>query len=492
MKLADLILEKGNCIEKACSGRGTCGKCKVIIKDDNVPSSNADRFFFSENELQLGYRLSCQMEVDKDFDLDKVVIPDLSDKMDVLTIKTDKQPEGIDTSDTYDIAIDIGTTTIAFALVINEEVIDTYGIENRQKVCGADVISRIDVAISGKADVLNSIIVDCLNEGIDYLINKNGLMLNRLKHIVVAGNTTMLHILCNYSLEGLSKYPFKPVSLDMEKHDAVSLLGRDDILSAEIIILPGISSFIGADIVSGLFYLSDRFDDNVLFIDLGTNGEIALINDDKISVTSTAAGPAFEGVNITCGCPSINGAICDLDIRSNGKVTYKSIGGKTPIGICGSGIIAAISEMLDNNIIDKSGIYSTEYCDSGFAIIGNIIIKQSDIREFQMAKAAIRTGIETLIKSEGIDVADINKVLLAGGFGNSIIISKAKNVGIFDKKMNCQFEVVGNTSLLGCVKFILTENAEEKCKAIVKKCKDIVLANEETFNNSFISNIDFD
>lgn len=493
MKLSEYLLENGNRIELPCGGNGVCGKCAVRINDLKTKISEGDRAFFSENELEAGYRLACQMEIEDGFDITAIEILNTSEKMDVLTAYVNHNDGEMLNNVAYDVAVDIGTTTLAFALIINKKVIDTYGMANSQRQFGADIISRIDAANKGYADELHRWIIDNINEGIDYLIGRNKLEAGKIERIVVAGNTTMLHILLGYSLAGLGKYPFEPISLSCEKRNAAVVLDREDFGKATIVTLPGISAFVGADIVAGIYYLDIcNSKKNCLFIDLGTNGEMALVTSNGMWVTSTAAGPAFEGVNISCGKPSIAGAICDVTIRNGRIAQYKTISDRTPIGICGSGLVALVSELLDNGIIDNNGTLVSQYSEDGFNVVGNIIVTQKDIREFQLAKSAIRTGIDILLNRAGIDADKLDCIYIAGGFGNGINVKKAIKIGLIPS--GCRIEGGGNTSLAGCIKYInsIMENgATVPDFNFINGAKEIVLASEEEFDSAFISNINF-
>lgn len=498
MKLNELLFEKNRIINSPCNGKGICGKCKVKLKDANAHISDRDREIFTIRELAEGYRLACQYEVEASFDVDTVdVVDNYNQDIEVLTINSsdrtyiyNKEEKGKNS-----IAVDIGTTTIAVCLVSNGEVIDSIGSVNNQNRFGADIISRIEAANEGRLEIMKRLVIENINGLIEQLCNRNNCQYESLNSIVVAGNTVMLHILQGLPLDGMAKYPFEVVSMEKVISSADIVFKKSECKNVAVILLPGIAPFVGADILSGILYLkmnSIKQEEKSLFVDLGTNGEMAIISNGRIYTTSTAAGPAFEGINISCGVAGIKGAIYDVNIEGNGRVDYKTIAGGTPVGVCGSGLVSIIAELFDKNIIDESGCFTDKYLDSGYTIVGNIKILSSDIRKFQMAKAAIRTGIEILIKKADIKLCELDKIYIAGGLGNAIDINKALKVGLIPEDSNCEVIAVGNSSLEGCVTYI---NNSNKCEVIItdiiEASENIMLGNVEEFNDLFLSYLNF-
>lgn len=481
-----------------CGGKASCGKCKIRLVKHRLPISDADKRYLDSKELEDNVRLACMAEYDEDISLDDIVVLWESEEKIVSEtgIVCDEQylSEDINYEVQYGIAIDIGTTTIAACLINHTRAFSAYENTciNRGKSFGGDVISRIAAANDGKLDILQKLLVEDIRALIDKLILINKLNPANLKAIVFAGNTTMGHILLGYDCMGLGRYPFRTVSTDLYVTDGKSLLGDDRFEGASCYILPGISAFIGADIVSGLSYVNILSKDRpILFIDLGTNGEMALGCKDRILATSTAAGPAFEGVNISSGVASIPGAICDVNIRGiKDRPKIITICDKTPLGICGSGLISAIDAMRNVGLIDSDGCLIDEYFLDGYPLVGNIRITQVDIREFQKAKSAIRAGIDVLFANYGIAYRDIEKVYLAGGFGTAINTKQAVNIGLLPKEFMDITEAVGNTSLKGAIKYINNED-EAGLNEIRKHTDEIILANTEDFGEKFIEYMSF-
>ena len=264
-----------------------------------------------------------------------------------------------------------------------------------------------------------------------------------------------------------------------------------------VTIFPCISAFIGGDIVSGLYALDFAQKEDInLFIDLGTNGEMALGNKDRILVTSVAAGPAFEGGNISCGTGSVAGAICALDIEynplnGNYDVNFKTLRDEPPCGICGTGVIETVAELLKNELIDETGLYREDFFETGVVLADNIVFSQKDIREFQMAKAAVRAGIEILAAEYGIKMQQIKKVYLAGGFGFNLNVQKAISTGLLPEELSDKVEVVGNTALGGVVRFLADSEQMGKVQRVKNISQDIVLAKNGDFNAKYLQYMAF-
>lgn len=504
-KLLDALLRHSLHISNECGGRGTCGKCVVKVLEGTLEITSRDREIFSDSELLSGYRMACTAYPSKDCTI--MLLSDISSKYNVVTEilrnsayirpSTDKIKASYSlfdyTSDGYAIAIDIGTTTLAMVLVAMSEgnILETYTAINTQRAYGADVISRIKASTEGKLQTLSQMIRMELLKGIYALLKKQSIGLDNIMKIIVSGNTTMIHLFMEYSCEGLGAYPFKPVSLELINTFSNDIFDLNN--KIPITILPGISVFVGGDITAGLLSCCiDLEDKPCLFIDLGTNGEMVLGNKERLLVTSTAAGPAFEGGNISCGVGSIPGAICNLSIEG-GRLSYDTIDKKPAIGICGTGVLELVSELLKEGIIDATGLLIDPYFDNGYPV-ADMRFTQGDIRQFQLAKAAIRAGVEILIKSYGISYEQLDKVYLAGGFGYHLDIDKAIRIGLLPKVATVnktKIQAVGNTSLSGAVGILDDPLASSRMNHIISTSEEIHLSNNEEFNDLFIRYISF-
>ncbi len=380
------------------------------------------------------------------------------------------------------LCIDIGTSTIVFEYFKNGVSVDTFCAINPQKTYGADVLSRIKAANEGMGNELKRLVCNTLADGVEKLCNGE-----KIDEAIISGNTAMVHLLLGYPCDSLGVYPFSPYNTDTVYTSFSEITG---IIAYDFptTIIGAVGAYIGGDIVSGILFSGMAEDSDIsLFIDLGTNGEMAIGNKEGILCTSTAAGPAFEGGRISCGVPCVEGAVYEVDIKNN---TVKTIGNKTPIGICGSGIIDLIAKLREENIVDKTGLLIDEYFDNGYRVCENVILTQSDIREIQMAKAAIRSGIDILIKNYGAEEKDIKNVCLAGGFGNGIDVTSAAQIGIIPPKIADRVVSLGNSSLGGAVKCVM-EDLKDKVEYIRKISKEIILGNDDEFGEKYFESMNF-
>ncbi|MGO8716762.1 MAG: ASKHA domain-containing protein [Smithella sp.] len=493
--LLEALIRNKYCHNATCGRMGTCGKCRIRVIKGNLDVSQADRDKINFDDIQNGYRLACKsypekdctIELDSGFNSDFTIVADYNKNRDEMCFKTDNG---------YAIVIDIGTTTIASQLVAMKsgEAIRTYTSLNSQRIYGADVISRIRASNQDKSELLKKSIVSDLKKCIMEILSAEGISLHELLKIVISGNTTMIHLLMGYSCISLGVSPFTPVNIDRIEVLASDILGINS--ECQVIIMPGISTYVGGDIVSGLFCCDfDTLKKPSLFIDLGTNGEIALGCRDGILCTSTAAGPAFEGGNIICGTGSVAGAICGVQLIGD-DVKFATIGYLPPTGICGSGIIDIAAELLKEKIIDGSGLMEEKFFDKGFALFKGpkdreILITQKDIREIQLAKSAIRSGADILIKRYGINYNDIDAVFFAGGFGYSVNLHNAAYIGLIPGEFIEKTVIAGNTSLGGVLKYLTAENSLSRIEKIITISREVNLSGENDFNELFMENITF-
>lgn len=410
-------------------------------------------------------------------------------------VNCDALKAGNEAGNIYAIAIDLGTTTLAFSLVdmASKQILHTVTMLNSQRKYGADVLSRIQASVDGKQDELRESIQKDLREGIDELLKEYRFI--DIDHVVISGNTTMIHLLMGYDCSTLGVYPFAPVNTEFILGTAEEIIGyKQPRAEIKTTILPSISAFIGGDIVAGLYALDFATNKEIsLFVDLGTNGEIALGNCDRILTTSVAAGPAFEGGNISCGTGSVAGAICAVEINRNdvSDIKLNTIHNVPPCGICGTGVIETVAELLKCGLIDETGLLADEYFDTGFPLTNMqnpIVFTQQDIRQFQLAKAAVRTGIEVLTKEYGITTDEIDKVYIAGGFGYHLNVAKATSIGLIPPELTTKATAAGNTSLAGAVKYLGDTNASDTIQRIKNASEDIILANDSDFQEVYLKN----
>lgn len=494
-----------------CAGRGTCQKCRVKILEGKFNALEEGRNKISDEDWQRGVRLACKTYARSDLLVELESEADSGFIVQAVEQTACKEAKNIVDGEVF-IAADIGTTTIAMALVnqTTGEILDTYAALNRQRMYGADVISRISAANNGDLSRLQKLIEEDLWQGVLKLTgisssqgvlkltegsssqadeNSQGHDRIHIGKIVLAANTTMVHLLMGYSCESLGRHPFHSDHLGIIKTSF-----RD----IDLIILPGISAFVGGDITSDLLICPEFEGEEVcLLLDLGTNGEMVIGNRDRLLAAGTAAGPAFEGGNITCGTGSIAGAINQVKIQ-NRRAFVGTIGGKQPpVGICGTGIISALARLKQNRIMDKSGALLPPYDASGYPLWmgtgdNRIAVFQQDIRQLQLAKGAIRAGMEQLMEAFGCRAEEVKKLYLAGGFGTKLPTEDAIEIGLLPKAFEGKIESIGNGALRGAVYYgALSAKRRRQLENILNRAELLPLALSEGFEEKYIKYLEF-
>lgn len=402
------------------------------------------------------------------------------------------------------LAIDLGTTKIAGYLVdlSDGRTLAAKGFMNPQISYGEDVISRVNVAIKSPkaAKQLRKSVVEAINQLIIELCNEANTNTDEIVEAVIVGNTAMQHLLLGLPVRQLAISPFVSSvnkALDIKGRD----LGLHIALGAYVHILPNIAGFVGSDHVAML--LAARVlnaEGPIVALDIGTNTEISLINKGAISTVSCASGPAFEGGHIKHGMRAAEGAIEKIQIADDG-IRYQTINQAPPAGICGSGILDAISQLYLAGVIDEGGRLTNNHSlvhtykgQREFVLVGEekangktaITITQHDIRELQLAKAAIRAGIQMLLETNGYEEEDIKQVIIAGAFGSYINIASAVEIGMLPTLPLNTFRQIGNAAGMGAKLALISLSERLEAQAISSRVKYIELASNPNFNKTFI------
>ena len=332
-----------------------------------------------------------------------------------------------------------------------------------------------------------------MNDLIGELCAKASVARDSIVKVTACGNTTMSHIFAGYSPESLAMAPFEP-AYEGELHLTAAEVGLDVDAKADVMILPGIAGHVGGDITAGIDAVRlDKPDHTTeessvaVYIDIGTNGEIVLSDEGKLYACSTAAGPAFEGGNISCGMRAAAGAIEAIDIE-DGKITADTIDGAKAIGICGSGLIDATAKLLDAGEIDTTGrMMDTVYFDAE----QTVFLNQKDIRELQLAKSAIRAGIKALLGKAGREEADLTGIIIAGAFGNNINIESALRMGLLPAIDPEKIRLAGNAAAAGTAMALVSAREEKRICCIAEIVEHVELATDPVFQEMFIDYINF-
>jgi len=391
----------------------------------------------------------------------------------------------------YKIAFDIGTTSCAGALLDTKKCrqIAVVADGNPQLAFGDDVISRIDFAKKDAKGLekLNEKIIACINKITSQLVKQSGLALKDISGVAIAGNTAMIQFLLKIPTDRLAVAPY---TSDLPRRcafakDAASL-GIKIAKDAKVIFLPAIGGFVGSDLVAAILASElHKSKKPALLVDLGANGEIALKNKTNLLTASTAAGPAFEGGHIRFGMRAQKGAI-ELAGIKRGKVTFKVIGAREPKGVCGSGLISLAAEMLKNGIMDDKG-----RIEKPFKVYKSITLSQKDIREVQLAKAAIRSGIAVLMKRERITAKDLSAVYLTGAFGNFVDKKAAIEIGLIPKVALGKVISLNDGALEGAKKMLHDKAGIKEVEKIAKVAVHMRLFARMDFREEFITQMNF-
>lgn len=521
------LIRAGYYVDAPCGGKGTCGRCRVrFVSEAPQPTANERRLLTAE-ERSSGVRMACevrvaeacslQLPVSREQEIDVLVTADAAEgenvgqtagaipgERDCAAMHSREgatKMRGQSRKKRCGAAVDIGTTTLAATLydLTDRKRIAAASSVNHQRAYGADVLSRIQAANEGAAEELRLSICRDIDALLAGLVADAGIPDDAVEELVIVGNTTMCHLLRGLSCAGLGAAPFTPEDLSLWEGSGaeLALSGR---WSVSVTILPGISAFVGADIVAGIYALEMDRKKNVLLLDIGTNGEMAAGGADGFLVTSAAAGPVFEGGNISCGVAGVPGAVTNLVLERDPAATggirtveLSTIAGETPIGLCGTGIIDAVGEAVRLGLIDENGTFEEPWFTDGMPVAeGRFRFRQEDVRQVQMGKAAIRAGIETLLTESGGE--DPEEILLAGGFGFRMDEEQAIRIGLFPEQFRGHITMIGNSALAGAERYLLDDRtaAKQRLASITGRAQELSLAMHPKFNELYLDEMFFD
>lgn len=484
--LLHVLQSAGLIVESPCGGRGTCGKCRVRVGEGEV--------------------LACQTAVVEDI---TVTLPQGNSNHQVLTdgYMPDFVPDRFESG--YGVAIDIGTTTVVAALIdlqSGHEVASASDI-NPQKQYGLDVLSRITYEVEqGEAGIraLQNCLIAALDDMIAQLCRTAQITQCEIQLITVAANCTMMHTLLGADARSIGRAPYMP-SFTEAKSVRANDIGLSIAPDGEIYCLPHVSGYIGADIVAGVHVcdLAHR-KGNVLFIDIGTNGEIVLKTDNRLLCCSCAAGPALEGMNISSGMRAADGAVEDLHITPDG-IELQTIGQQAPQGLCGSGILAAIRELLRQGFVNQRGQLlkkeQTQDWRSAYlqgegrqrrVVLGErVVVSQEDVRQVQLAKGAILSGFTALLGKAGLSMEQLDEVLIAGQFGAHLPAESLIGVGILPPEVANKLLYVGNTSKTGAYMTLMRHETRRELEALSHCMEYFELAQTPDYDRIFAQSMRF-
>lgn len=447
-KLSSALTAGGFAVPHPCGGHGLCGKCSLKVNGKS--------------------ELSCSYTVNSDITVELENTEE--------TVAVSAEADGGEADEKAFLALDIGSTTLALALVSSDgRIVATCTENNPQTAYGADVISRIEYCMKNDVGALQSCILSAVGEMTGRIMRENSV--EKTEKMYVAGNMTMLHIFLGVNPSPMGTAPYTPVFLG-ERQVTGKSLGFDGI--GTVITLPGFSAFVGADISAGLYYVGrPSAGKKTLLVDLGTNSEIALMSETETVCTSAAAGPCFEGANISCGMPARRGAVSHVNPRG----IYSVIGDCEPEGLCATGLIDLVRYLLDTGKADETGYMEDDYCLSD-----DVCLTGADIRQFQLAKSAVYSAITVLLEKTGTSYTDIDRLCVAGGFSSEMNIGNAVAVGLFPAELKDKFIPVYNSSLLGTVRC----GTEGTTSVVPQESRYLDMGSLPEFSEAFMNNMLFE
>jgi uncharacterized 2Fe-2S/4Fe-4S cluster protein (DUF4445 family) len=523
-------------LEAPCNGAGTCGKCRVRLDDEarlrtRIVSWNK----LSEQEVRDGWALLCCTLVESDVSLDlpgggerglriledglrpETPFAPLLRKRYVAERKLTEvfagdrllgEEAGDTASRLYGAAVDIGSTTLVVSLIDlgTGSLVGSASALNPQATHAQDVLSRINLGATPEGlALLHGELMAEVDRLIGLLAAEARVPRRRIYEVVLAGNTTMLHLAANVDPEPLGRFPYTP-SLNGGEQLPAATIGLSLSKLATAYLPPIISGFVGADITAGILATELGAAKGVtLFVDIGTNGEMVLARDGQLQATSTAAGPAFEGMNIACGMRAARGAIERVSIV-DGAVAVQTIDEAPAVGLCGSGLLDAVAELATHGVIETSGRFTKDReqllpgIRNAFALrdgkpvfhlTPEVYLSQGDIRQVQLAKGAVRAGIDVLLKRNGLAPHQVDRALIAGSFGYHLSVRSLIDIGLFPPEFDGKVEYVGNTARTGAEVLLTNAEARETLARQVRQIEAVELANDEDFTKIFVKAMSF-
>jgi uncharacterized 2Fe-2S/4Fe-4S cluster protein (DUF4445 family) len=487
--LLAVIREAGLALDADCGGTGRCGKCRILLNGE--PCLACTAYVTDDSEVRIpsspageGYAI-----------LDDWVPTAGADRGAAPDTAARPSSDGC----SYALAIDIGTTTVAARLIdrATGHEAGSFAQLNAQRAYGADVLSRIEASLDDSS-TLSALITAQLDTAVAALLKEHRIVRDQVEKVVIAANTAMSYILLGLPCRSLGLAPFEPAFPLGGPYPYLEVFGSDT-LACDCDVLPFISAYVGGDLVAGLCALHGE--DDFVLMDMGTNGELLFKRGERLVCTATAAGPAFEG-----GGGSVRGAVSSVRYEGGG-FCLKTIGAAPPLSICGSGILDLMAVLLHEGLVDKTGLLSGRTAGGRVVLWegagpdafaadtkapsaeGELFFTQKDVRQFQLAKGAVRAGLAVLIEEMG--AGPPSQVFLAGGFGQALDPQSAVTAGLLPKEFEGRVRAIGNSSLGGAVKVCLNSTVRSEVVASLAHAQEINLATHRRFNDLFMEHLLF-
>lgn len=482
-RLSEALRLRGEPLELPCGGNGRCGKCRVTAWGQLSAPSPEERTCLSQEEMARGVRLACCTVVLGDAE---VRLPHAEGAGQIQVSGVEQTVDGTPMFTILGAAVDVGTTTLAARLFDRNGQLAAAASSNPQRAFGADVINRIGRAMEGDGPALAQAVRRAIGGLLKEMCARAGRSAAEIDGLVITGNTTMLHLLTGEDPSPLAAAPFEARELFGRTVPAESLdlpCGP----AAQVYLPRCMSAFVGADITTALLASGIcRKPDCAMLLDVGTNGEIALWHQGTLLCCSTAAGPAFEGANLSQGMQGAPGAI-DHAWLENGVLRLHTIGGVPARGICGSGVADVLACLLCAGQLDESG-----YLDGdAVSLTETVSLTQQDVRQVQLAKSAVRAGMETLLRRAGVRPENLTQLAVAGGFGSYLSLDSAGAIGLIPPELTPRSRVLGNAALSGAAMLLRSVQLRPECEALANSAKTVELSADPDFTALYIDHMMF-
>ena len=483
--LSSLLLERGHAPDMPCGGKGRCRKCRVWASGALSRPSSSEAGALTPRELAEGVRLACCARVLGDV---CVRLPAGSAVSQICVQGTEQAFSPDPMFSRLGAVVDIGTTTLAAQLYDRQRLLASTSAPNPQRAFGADVISRVGRSVEGGREAL----ARCVRQGVSALLEElcqaAGQGLRDIDGMVITGNTAMLHLLAAEDISPLAAAPF---AVRERFGRALPALALDLPCPEDTpVYLPRcISAFVGGDITTALIASGlCRGSDTALLADIGTNGEIALWHKGALTCCSTAAGPAFEGAALSQGMQGAPGAI-DHAWVENGGIAVHTIGDAAPAGICGSGVADVAACLLMLGKLDETGLLAGDA--DQWPLAQGVAFTQLDVRQVQLAKSAVRAGMETLLHRAGLLAADVARLAIAGGFGSYLSLDSAATIGLLPPELVSRCDVLGTAALSGAAMLLRSRPLQEESRRMADSAAAVELATDPFFAEQYIQQMLF-
>ena len=497
-RLSDLLSQSGVPFEAPCGGRQTCLRCRVIAAGALSDPTDRERAALTDADKRGGVRLACMTQALGDVHIR------LSDSAMQVVTEGETASLPVKPGTGVGVAVDVGTTTLAGYLydLSDGRRLGTAACENPQRAFGADVVSRMDAALHGQGEPLRQAVTDAIERLEKNLCDEAGVTPASIERRVIVGNTAMLTLLCGYSPAPLATAPFIPRHT-LDEHRTPAEFGWGGSAQSDVYLPPCPAAYVGADTVAALLSLGDRAENPTLLADVGTNGECVLLTPSGLLACSAAAGPALEGAGIRCGMVAAPGAISQVALLGE-QLHLTVIGGGKATGLCGSGLLDLVAALGAAGVIDREGRLHEDGHDFAeqvrvadgqlaFFLPGtDVVLTQDDVRAVQLAKAAVRAGIETLLAVAGVAADQVDRLLLAGGFGSRLSVPSAAAVGLIPPALSPRTQAIGNAAGAGACRLLLDPDAAGEAHAIAEHVRVLTLNDQPTFASDYIRFMRFD